>query len=391
MFRKGIVHWFALGALLTASLFLGGCSDEGEATTHSAPPPLVRAMTVTNANVPVAREYVGQTAGSREVEVRARVSGILLRRRYVEGSFVHEGDALFEIDPEQNDASLQQSLGELARYRADMENARLEYDRMSALYEARTISAKERDDAQAAYDVAKANVQSAEANVRKARLNRGYNVVRAPISGVTSQEVRSEGSYVSLDDEQSGKLTTILQLDPLYVNFSIPGTEALRDQRLREKGALVEPKDGPTLRLKLPDGSVYERVGHITFMDSHVDPQTGTIRARGEFTNHAALLLPGTFVRVMVEGMRMQDAVVIPQRGVLFTRTGASVCVLDDKNIASLRPVELGETVGENVIVTSGLNPGERIVAEGVGKVRPGAPVSIQDEVKQAENGGAAQ
>ncbi|GFM31830.1 efflux RND transporter periplasmic adaptor subunit [Desulfovibrio subterraneus] len=387
---------FQMMCLAALVLSLAGCGEEKDASAQAAngaPAVPVKAITMERADVPVFFEYVGQTEGSRSVEVRARVQGLLLKRTYHEGSYVREGDVLFLLDPEQYRASSAQAGGELASLRAKLEQARLEYRRIADLYARGVVSAKERDDALAAFDSGKAEVAAAEAKLQSDQLNLGYTQVRAPISGITSQETRSEGSLVTTDSAGS-LLTTITQLNPLYVNFAIPGTESMQIRRLASEGKVVIPADGYTVRLTLSDNSVYGETGKMNFEDRYVDPATGSIRARAEVSNADALVLPGEFVRVRLEGAYYKDALVVPERAILFSQKGPMVYVIDDKSVASIRPVQLGQTVASGFIVEGGLQAGERVVADGIMKVRPGAPVMIlpsEDGAKAQDSGKVAE
>lgn len=362
--------------LLLLSIAASGCTESKASKNTTPPPPLVKAISVNRADVPLTLEYVGQTAGSREVEVRARVGGILLKRAYVEGTPIKEGDLMFTIDPAPFRADLAQANGQLSRCKATLQKARLEHDRIIALYKEGAVSTQERDNAIAAFDGAKADVEAASALVRESAINLSYTEVRAPISGITSKETRSEGSLVSTNAAGS-LLTTITQLDPVYVNFSIPGTEALHYRKLAASGKFTIPESGYTVRIKLSDGSVYGVDGHINFSDKQVDPMTGSIRSRAEFSNPEGMVLPGQFVRVLLDGSELKNALMIPQRAVLFTQNGPIVYTLDSNNTATPRPVTLGDTIGDSFVVEGGLDGGERIVAEGVIKVRPGIAVNV--------------
>lgn len=366
-----------LCAIMSLTAFVSGCSNETSASqaAKTPPPPMVATTIVSKNDVPLTREYVGQTAGSREVQVRARTGGILLERTYIEGSWVKEGDVLFKIDPKPAQAAYDQAKGDLAKLEATLQNAALERKRIASLRDAKVVSEQEYDDAVAAYESALASVEAAKARVREAKINLGYTEVKAPISGITSKETRSEGSLITLD-ESGSLLTTITVLNPLYVNFSVPGTEALSMRRMMDNGSASLAKEGYTLQLQLADNSRLGEKGKINFADKMVDPKTGTIRMRGQFENKKSLLLPGEFVRVIIEGAILNNAVTIPQSAVLFTSNTPLVYVLDKNNIASPRPVTLGETVGSNFIITNGLEGGERIVSQGIIKVRPGSPVN---------------
>jgi len=376
-------------ALLSLVLFASGCSNETSASQSkkTPPPPMVATTIVTQKNIPLTQECVGQTAGSREVQVRARTGGILLERTYVEGSWVNEGDVLFKIDPKPAQAALDQAKGDLAKLSATMENAKRERDRIASLRDAKVVSQQEYDNAEAEYVKAVASVGAAKAHVREAKINLSYTEVTAPLSGITSKETRSEGSLITLD-EAGSLLTTITVLNPLYVNFSMPGTEALSMRRLMDDGSASLAEGGYTLKLLLSDSSQLDEVGKINFADKMVDPKTGAIRMRGQFENKKGMLLPGEFVRVLIEGAVLNNVVTVPQSAVLFTSNSPLVYVLDKDNIASPRPVTLGKTVGNEFVVTKGLQGGERIVYQGIIKVRPGSPVNPAP-VTTAENGDA--
>ncbi|GAB6177074.1 efflux RND transporter periplasmic adaptor subunit [Desulfobaculum senezii] len=369
-------HLILFACLLLSAALATGCTESEASKSATPPPPLVKAQTVSRTDVPLTLEYVGQTAGSREVQVRARVGGILLKRAYVEGSPINEGDLMFTIDPEPFRAELGQANGQLAKCKATLQKAILDRDRILELFKEGAVSTQERDNALTTYDSAKADVEAASARVREAAINLGYTDVRAPISGITSKETRSEGSLISTDASGS-LLTTITQLDPIYVNFSIPGTEALHYRKLAEEGRLHLPEAGYSVRIRLSDGTIYDTKGHINFSDKQVDPMTGSIRSRAEFSNTEGMVLPGQFVRVLLDGAMLENCLMVPQRAVLFTQNGPIVYTLDENGTASPRPVTLGDSVGEAFVVESGLKDGERIVSEGVVKVRPGTPVNV--------------
>lgn len=367
-----------LGIALTA-----GCDSSQQA--GGTPPPMVRAMVIETRDVPLSFEYVGQTTGSREVQVRARVGGILLRRTYVEGAAVKQGDLMFVIDPDRSDAGLTQEVGALAKAKAAMENARRERDRIVKLYSSGAVSTQERDDAVTAYESAVASVTAAQGSVRAAQLDVNYSEVRAPISGITSKEVVSEGSLITTDASGS-LLTAISQLDPVYVNFSVPGTDALMLRRWHDTGRMTLPESGYSLRLKLADDSIYPVRGSINYYAKQVDPETGSIRVRGEFPNHDSIVLPGQFVRVYVEGGILKNTLLVPQKSVLFTQNGPIVYVLDTGNLAQARPLKLGQTVQDSFIVEQGLKSGERIVSDGIIKVRPNSPVKVAPDQPESND-----
>lgn len=375
--------------LFSVVILASGCSNETPASqaTHTPPPPMVKTSVVVKKDIPLVRECVGQTAGSREVQVRARTGGILLERTYVEGSWVTEGDVLFKIDPKPAQAALDRAKGDLAKLTATLQNSKIERNRIASLRDAKVVSEQEYDDAVAAYETALASVEAAKAHVREASIDLSYTKVTAPISGITSKETRSEGSLITLD-ESGSLLTTITVLNPLYVNFSVPGTDALSMRRMMNSGSASLTSEGYTLKLQLADNSRLDETGKINFADKMVDPKTGTIRMRGQFENKNSLLLPGEFVRVIIEGAILNKAIIVPQSAILFTSNTPLVYVLDENNVATPRPVTLGKTVGSDFIIQKGLQGGERIISQGIIKVRPGSPVNPVT-AKTADNGDA--
>lgn len=363
---------------VASAVLLAACQDK-QGGMPAMPPPEVTVVTVKPADVPLPLEYVGQTAGSREVEVRARVSGILLKRLYVEGRPVKAGDVLYQIDPEQAKAALDQARGALEVEQAKLIRTRQDQARILPLFAENAVSQKDRDEAVADFESAQASVASARARLREAQINMDYTRVTAPISGMTSKEVRSEGSLVSPSGDTS-LLTKISQLDPMYVNFSMSDNELLRLRTWQAQGRF-EPPEGEryTVEIKLSDGSMFPTAGRLNFTDNLIDPSTGAIRSRAEFANPDGVLLPGQFVRVYLKGGKLKNAMLVPQRAVLSTQQGKLVFVANAQNKAEPRPVELGDEVKNEVIVTHGLQAGDRVIVDGNIKARPGAPVKVVD------------
>jgi membrane fusion protein (multidrug efflux system) len=370
-------------ALLAASWTgLTGCASDssGQEASQAAPPTEVVAATVTRADLPLEMAFMGQTAGSREVEVRARVGGILLRRTYEEGGRVRHNDLMFEIDPAPYQAALEQAKGALGQAEAKLAQAQRDQARMATLYKDDVVAKKDSDDAQTTLDSAQAAVGEARGKVHEAGLNLEWTKVTAPISGMTSKETRSEGSLITTTSEGS-LLTTISRVDPLYVNFSLSGPEMLKLRRLRAEGKVVlTTGDDFVVRLTLPDGSDYAKSGRINFTDTQVNSTTGVVKLRAEFPNADFAVLPGQFVRVHLEGAQYKDVLAIPQGAVLNTQQGAMVWTIDDKDQVAPRPVVLGDAVGNSYLIEQGLAPGDRIVVEGIIKVRPGMVVKVRQD-----------
>jgi membrane fusion protein (multidrug efflux system) len=341
------------------------------------PPPEVLTTTVAAQSLPLSFEYVGQSAGSREIEVRARVQGILLKRNFTEGAPVKEGQSLYSIDPAQFEAVAARAEADVVAAQARYEQAKRNAARLKPLYAEKAVSQKENDDAVSAEEIGAADVKAARARLTEAKLNLGYTKVEAPISGVASRSLRSEGSLVGGPETL---LTTIVQVDPIWVNFGIPDNEQAQLARDVQAGRVALPKDGTfEVALKLADGSMYELTGKLNFNDVRVSPSTGTREARAELPNSKGVLRPGEFVRVILRGATRPNAVTVPQRAVLEGPQGKFVYIVDEKNTAQPRPIEVGDWAGDAWIINKGVQPGDRVIVEGLMRLGPGAPVRIAE------------
>jgi membrane fusion protein (multidrug efflux system) len=383
--RPRFWYGLAIGLLsVAAAFFLVGCSPSQSKTAFAGfPPPEVNVVSVAPHNFPVAFEYVGQTAGSKDVEVRARVTGIIEQRLYTEGSAVRAGQPLFVIDPKPYAAQVAQAEAELARAQAQKAQADRERARLAPLAERRAIGQKEADDAASNADLAAAAVQSAKARLDELKLNWGYTKVVAPISGLSSRAMKSEGSLASANETL---LTTISQTDPIWVVFSISENEQLKLNRAMANGSLALPKDNAfEVTIKLADGSTFPRRGKINFADTRVNPSTGTYEMRAEVANHDAALKPGQFVRVVLRGAQRKDALAVPQIALLDGPQGKFVYVTakdkEGKDVAQPRPVTVGDWIdgdgGNLFVIESGLKAGDSVIVNGIAKLQPGAPVRV--------------
>lgn len=367
-------------AALILVLAAAGCQPGADQHGKGFPTPVVSTTTVEPKDVPVTYEYVAQTAGYREVEVRARVTGILLKRNFTEGARVKKGESLFTIDSAPFRTALARAEADLAVAEARQAQAKREADRLRPVFKAKAVSQKELDDAVSAEQVADAEVKSVRARLNEAKLNLEYSRVESPITGVTSRSVASEGTLIS---GPNVLLTTVTQTDPMYVNFGIPDRDRLAIRRDVEAGRLKLPVDGRfKTTIKLADGSVYERAGVVGFTDVRVNHQTGTSEARAEVANPGGQLRAGEFVRVVLHGAVRPGAIVVPQRAVMESPKGKYVYIVDAENKSQIRPVEAGDWTGDGWIINSGIKPGDRVVVDGVVKLSlmpPGAPVQVSD------------
>ncbi|MGZ5036326.1 MAG: efflux RND transporter periplasmic adaptor subunit [Usitatibacter sp.] len=342
------------------------------------PPALVAVKEVQRATVPVEFEYPAQTAGSREAEVRSRVAGILLKRNYEEGASVRAGQSLFTIDSAPFEAAAASAEADVAAAEARASNAARTAKRLKPLYEAKAVSQKDYDDAVSAEEVADADLKAARGRLATARLNLGYTKVESPISGLTSRSLKSEGTLIA---GPADLLTTVTQVDPIYVNFGLSESEQGALKRDAAEGRLALPKDGRfEVALKFEDGRVYTRTGKLVFTDVRVNTQTGTSDARAEVPNPAGEVRPGQFVRVVLKGAQRPNAITVPQRAVMEGAQGKMVYLLSKESTAIPRPVKVGEWVGADWIITSGLEPGDKVIVDGLAKIFfPGAPVQVGD------------
>jgi membrane fusion protein (multidrug efflux system) len=373
-------HCHAAACGLSLSLLLSPLA-QAAAPAQAAPtppPPAVSVEVVTVATQPLVLEYPALTAGFKQVQVRAQVNGILRERRYVEGSKVKQGQVLFVIDPKPYEAAMARAKGSQAQMQARTWQTERELKRIRELQKRGFASEKELDDATSNYEQSKANLESAKADVQSRQIDLDYTTVEAPISGASSQETVSEGSLMVAGDPNASLLTSITQLDPLYVNFSYPDADAERFRREIQAGTVRLP-DGKklTAELKMGDGSLYPLKGTVDFIDSLINTGTGSVSARVVIPNPDLKLFPGQFVRVQIEGLSIPNAISVPQRAISQMPGGAAVFVVDAQGIAHVRPVTLGSTVADRWIVKSGLQAGEKVIVEGLPKVRPDMPVSI--------------
>jgi membrane fusion protein (multidrug efflux system) len=289
---------------------------------------------------------------------------------YQEGSRVKEGDLLFKIDPAPFEAQVARARAELGVQQANLEQAQRERDRILQVYEQKLVSSRERDTAVAAFETSRASVEAARAALKSAELDLSYTNVRAPISGLTSREVRSEGSLVTAGAESS-LLTYIVQNDRLYVQFAMPQGESatLRAATAGKNAA------GITVDVLDTSGKLLAQGAQIEFISPAVGDQTGTVEVRALLTNAEATLLPGQVVRARVNGVSLDGSLVIPKRAVMHGVQGSFVWLIGQGDKVEFRPVQLGASAENNVIVADGLKAGERIVVDGIMKVQPGAPV----------------
>lgn len=363
-------------SLVLAVGLLAGCKERATAPRAEPKPPTVVVATVQTRDVPVTYEFIGQTDATRRVEIRARVPGFVIAREYSEGGSIREGDILYRLDPKPFEADLEVARAEMDQARAEQKSAESDVARFTELLAADAGSQKELDDAVARRTGAVARIRAAEARIARGELELGYTVIRSPLSGVAGESQRAVGSYVDAGTESL--LTEVIETDPIDVLFTVSEREVLRSQEAIRDRRLFLPPDGKiTLELTLLDGSRYPHTGLLSFADIRVDPKTGTTRVRGEFPNPENALRPGQFVRGRLTGYLRANAITAPRSCVLQSPSGAFVYVITADGTVDSRPVALGEWVGSDVIVTSGLSAGDRLVVEGTQRVGPGVKATV--------------
>lgn len=374
-------------ALLLISSLLVACGKDKESEVKPGASPMSMALPVTvmevqPTTIPISAEAVAQTEGAKEVEIRPRVGGILLKRLYEEGDPVKEGEPMFLIDPEPYKIALAQAKAELAEQEARIEQARREEARLKGLLATQSISQREYDTAVSDLAVAQATAQRAAANVREAELNLSYTTVTAPVSGISGRFNFSEGALV---EPNTSLLTTIVQLSPIWVRFSFS------DNELAELGGRLNEQNVKEVSLVLPDGTVYKEKGKLNFAASQIDPTLGTQQLRATFENKDRRLLPGQFVRARVVTGQREGVFLLPQPAVMNSDQGSFVYVVNEQNQAIAQPVTTGNWVGKEWVVLDGLKAGDKVIVDNLLKVRPGMSVSPQLPGTQPAQGAGQQ
>jgi membrane fusion protein (multidrug efflux system) len=349
----------------------GGMHGCKEPAPPPPPPPTVKVMEVTATGVPLSTEVIGQLDSPQNVEIRARVEAFVDKALFTEGTEVKQDDLLFELDKKPFLEQLAAARGSLAEARAALNKYEKDVARLKPLAEKRAVPQQDLDNAVASVEVGKAAVQSAEARVESAQIDLGYCDVRAPASGLIGAKLVSIGDLVGKGEPTL--LATISKLDPIWFYCRVGETAYLRaETEARKTGKNV--RDLP-VTLILGDGSVHPSRGKFVFIDRAVDPTTATLRVRAEFPNEDKLLRPGMFGRIKVDLGIRPDSILVPERAVTELQGKNFVWVLGPENKTSQRPVTVGEQVGDKLLIVEGLKPGDRIVVEGLQKVREGAIV----------------
>jgi len=364
----------SVGGFLMVSLLVAGCAQK-QGALPVMPPPEVGVVSIVSETLPVTTELPGRLDAVRTAQVRARATGILLKRIYREGSDVKEGDILFQIDPAPLKASLDSAQADLDKAKANLESTKAKAGRYKVLVAINAVSKQDYDDALAASLQAQAGVEAGKAAVETASLNLSYASVTAPISGHIGPAQVTEGALVS--QTEANQLALIQQLDPIYFDFTQSSTDVLRLRSLFDKGQLQKvATDEAKVTLLLDDGTNYQKPGKLLFADITVDPTTGMITLRAEFPNPDHILLPGMFARVRLEQAVARNAISVPQRAVALGAQGsATVMVVTADNKVEVRSIKLADAIEDKWTVTDGLKAGDTVIIEGLQKIKPGMTV----------------
>ncbi len=365
----------AVAGLLAVGIMMAGCGKKNAAAPPASGPPEVGVIVVKPERVALTTELPGRTSPLLIAEVRPQVSGIIQKRLFVEGSDVKAGQVLYQIDPATYQAAFASAKAALARAEANLIPARLKEERFRDLVKIKAVSQQDYDDANAALKQAEADVASAKAAVETARINLAYTKVTAPISGRIGRSAITDGALVTAN--QATALATIQQLSPIYVDVTQSSAELLKLKQNLASGIMRDNAAAQArVKLLLEDGSPYPLPGTLKFSEVTVDQSTGSITLRAVFPNPKQTLLPGMFVRAIVEEGVSDQAMLVPQRGVTRNPQGeAMVLVVGAEEKVEPRIIKVIRTVGDNWLVSDGLKAGDRVILEGIQKARPGTQV----------------
>jgi membrane fusion protein (multidrug efflux system) len=370
----------------TAAAFLAalvlcatGCKPKAPA---APPPPLVKVATVAQADVPIYHEWIGSLDGLVNAEIRAQVTGYLIAQNYPEGGVIKKGDLLFEIDPRPFQAALDQARGQLAQAQAKLGKTELDVKRYAPLVKDRAVSQEEFDDAVQAKLEAEAAVVAAKAQVEQAELNLGFTKITSPVDGIASIARAQIGNLVG---PATGELTTVSTVDPIKIYYNVTEQAYISFARKTDGASdrLVRLRQLP-IELVLADGSVYSQTGQIHAVDRTIGATTGALRVEALFPNPAYALRPGEFARVRIRFDVAHGALLIPQRAVTELQGTYQVALVDAENKAHITQVKVGERTGQMWVISEGLHAGDRVIVEGLQKVREGALVATTNYVAAA-------
>jgi len=366
--------FLTLGLIAITALAMTACKKE---EVNAPPAPVeVYAIKVEPQTVPVSASFVAQVESSHQVEIMARVNGFLDKILYREGDVVKQGQTLFLMDKKPFVAQVEAARGALENRKAQLWTAQANLDRIQPLTALDAASKSDLDNAIGAVKSAEAAVHSAQARLDEAELNLSYTVIKSPVSGVTGQALVREGTYLTAGP--GGHLSYVAQIDPIWVNFSVSQNQLVEVRQQEADGLLVPPpKHEFNIELKLSGGEKYPHSGKLSFVDPSFNTDTGTFLVRAELPNPNSKLHPGMFVEATVTGAKRPNALVVPQRAVQQSSNGHMVFVVSGQGTAEVRPVVVGDWIGQDWLIEKGLKPGDQVVTDGFQRLAPGAPIKI--------------
>ena len=365
-----------LGLIVITALAMAACKNE---EVKAPPVPVeVNAIKVEPQTIPVTVSFVAQVESSHQVEIVARVNGFLEKILYQEGDVVKQGQTLFLMDQKPFIAQVEAASGALANTQAQLWTAQANLNRVKPLAELDAASKSDLDNAIGSVKSAAAAVHSARARLEEAELNLSYTKIKAPVAGVTGQALVREGTYLTAGP--GGHLSYVAQIDPIWINFSVSQNQLTTSQQQEAAGLIVPPPNREYhVDLELSDGEKYPYSGKLSFVDPSFNTDTGTFLVRAELPNPEAKLKPGMFVKAIGSGSTRPNALVVPQRAVQQSSNGHVVFVVSSQGTAEVRPVVVGDWVGQDWIIEKGLKPGEQVITDGFQRLAPGAPIKVTD------------
>ncbi|MBV9273583.1 MAG: efflux RND transporter periplasmic adaptor subunit [Verrucomicrobia bacterium] len=371
-FRSFLATAFGIPILFT----LLGCEKKA-AHTEAAPPPEVLVTPVLKGNVPIVREWVGTLDGSENAEIRARVAGYLQKKAYQEGGYVKQGDLLFEIDPRPFQAALDEAKSQLGQAQAIQAATKADFDRAQELYDKKVISVQEYENKRQLNEANVAKTAALDAAVETAKLNLAFTKITSPLNGIAGVAKAQIGDLVG--PGATTTLTTVSQIDPIRLYFPLSEKDYKQyAQRLKEVMQTPESERKESIELVYADGTVYPRKGKFSFVDRQVDPTTGTILIAANLPNPDHTLRPGQFAKARAVIDEIQGALLVPERALVELQGSYQIGVIGQDNKAEIRPIKTGPRFKGKIVVTGGLKEGEKVIVEGVQKVRPGMVVTAK-------------
>jgi membrane fusion protein (multidrug efflux system) len=355
------------------SLFLFACGEQKEAP--KAPPPEISVVETKVEDVPIFLEFVGETSGVKDITIRARVEGFLEGLHFQEGSVVKKGDLLYTLESQPFEEKVATRMSNVAEVNTNLAKNKGDLDRYKPLAKINAVSKSDLDAAQAAYDASLSSLEAANANLRAAKIELSYTKIHSPIDGIIGKTQAKVGDFVGKDPSPV-ILNTVSQVDTILVTFHITETQYLEFTRYKAKTEAEEQKQNANrFELILVDGSLYNHKGGLDFIDREVDTTTGSMLVQASFPNTEGLLRPGQFTKVRVKIRTAKDAIMIPQRCVMEIQGLHNVFVVDSNNTIQSRAIKVGNKVGSSWMITEGLKPGEKVVYEGLQRVKEGVTV----------------